>query len=62
MKSVGSGLLGLKRLLLYVGGARDTIVPHGLHTLVDAIVPDSWHTIVAALVEFTGIFLLSSFY
>jgi hypothetical protein len=58
MKSVGSGLLGLKRLLLYVGRAKDTIVPRGLPTLADAIVPDSWRTIVAALVEFTGIFLL----
>jgi hypothetical protein len=37
---------GSKRLLLlmYEGGERGTIVPHGLHTIADAIVPDGWHT------------------
>jgi hypothetical protein len=46
---------GLKRLLLYEGGERGTIVPHGLHTIADAMVPDGWDTTVAALVEFTCI-------
>jgi hypothetical protein len=52
----------LERFLLYEGGERGTIVPHGLHTLAVATVPDGWHTTVAALVEFTGIFLPTSFY
>jgi hypothetical protein len=49
-------------LLLYEGGERGTIVPHGLHTIAEAIVPDDWHTTVAAWVEFIGIFLPPSFY
>jgi hypothetical protein len=49
------------RLLLYEGGERGTVVPHGLQTIADAIVPDGWYTTIAALVEFTGIFLPPSF-
>jgi hypothetical protein len=43
---------GLKRLLLYVGGERGTIVLPGLQTIADAIVFDGLHTIVADLVKF----------
>jgi hypothetical protein len=57
VKSVGSGWRDLKRWLLYEGGERGTIVPHGLHTFADAIVPNGWHTTVAALVDSTGMFL-----
>jgi hypothetical protein len=53
---------GFKRLLLYVGGERGKIVPHGLHTIADAIAPRGWHTIVAPVVEFTGIFLPPPYY
>jgi hypothetical protein len=50
---------GLSRLLLYGGGDRGTILPHGLQAI------DGWHTcrrFVAALVEFIGIFLALPLY
>jgi hypothetical protein len=56
MKSVGQAC-GLQRSLLYGRGEKCTIVPHGLHTIVNAFVPDGWHAIVAASIKFTGILL-----
>jgi hypothetical protein len=53
---------GFNMLLLYEGGERGTIVPHGLHTIAEAIVPDGSHTMVAAWVEIIGIFLPPSIY
>jgi hypothetical protein len=38
--------------MLYVGGARGTIVPHCLSTTVGTVVSYGWLTILAPLVDF----------